>query len=46
VHVKQGSVTIADQYADPADHHVALVLAQAVPEVVYAEVMCSISQRA
>lgn len=38
VHVEQGSVTITDQYADPADHHVALVLAQAVPGVVHAEV--------
>ena len=38
VHVEQGSVTITDQYADPAEHHVALVLAQAVPGVVHAEV--------
>lgn len=33
VHVHQGSVTITDDYADPTDHHVALVLAQAVPGV-------------
>jgi CBS-domain-containing membrane protein len=46
VHVQQGSVTITDQYADPADHHVALVLAQAVPGVVHAEVVHSTSQRA
>lgn len=44
-HVAQASVTITDQYADPADHHVALVLAQAVPGVVHAEVMHSSSQR-
>ncbi|MGH4011867.1 MAG: CBS domain-containing protein [Pseudonocardiaceae bacterium] len=46
VHVQQGSVTITDQYADPTDHHVALVLAQAVPGVVHAEVVHSSSQRA
>lgn len=39
VHAAQGSVTITDQYPDPADHHVALVLAQAVPGVVHAEVV-------
>jgi CBS domain-containing protein len=38
VHVHQGSVTITDEYSDPADHHVALVLAQAVPGVVHVEV--------
>ncbi|MGH3752969.1 MAG: hypothetical protein ACRDRP_09775 [Pseudonocardiaceae bacterium] len=31
---------------DPADHHVALVLAQAVPGVVHAEVVHSTPQRA
>jgi len=46
VHVRQGAVTITDRYADPAGHHVALVLAQAVPGVVHAEVMHSTSQRA
>ncbi|HEV7450209.1 MAG TPA: CBS domain-containing protein [Pseudonocardiaceae bacterium] len=40
-HVAQASVTITDQYADPADHHVALVLAQAVPGVVHAQVVHS-----
>lgn len=45
VHVEQGSVTITDQYTDPADHHVALVLAQAVPGVVNAKVVHSSSQR-
>jgi CBS domain-containing protein len=45
VHVQQGSVTITDQYPDPADHHVALVLAQAVPGVTHAEVVHSTSQR-
>jgi hypothetical protein len=44
-HVEQGSMIITDQYADPADHHVALVLAQAVPGVVHAEVVHSSSQR-
>jgi predicted transcriptional regulator len=39
VHVDHGSVTITDQYNDPTDHHVALVLAQAVPGVVHAEVV-------
>lgn len=39
VHAARGSVTITDQYPDPADHHVALVLAQAVPGVVHAEVV-------
>ncbi|MGH4025867.1 MAG: CBS domain-containing protein [Pseudonocardiaceae bacterium] len=38
VQVHQGSVTITDDYADQADHHVALVLAQAVPGVVHVEV--------
>lgn len=42
VHVQQGSVTITDQYTD---HHVALVLAQAVPGVVHTEVVHSTSQR-
>jgi CBS domain-containing protein len=46
VHVRQGSVTITDQYTDPAGHHVALVLAQAVPGVTHAEVVHSTSQRA
>jgi CBS domain-containing protein len=46
VHVKQGSVTITDQHPDPAQHHVALVLAQAVPGVVHAEVTQSTSQPA
>jgi len=46
VHVRQGAVTITDRYADPAGHHVALVLAQAVPGVVHAEVVHSTSQRA
>jgi hypothetical protein len=40
-HVAQASVTITDQYADPADHHVALMLAQAVPGVVHAQVVHS-----
>jgi len=39
VHVDHGSVTITDQYNNPADHHVALVLAQAVPGVVHAHVL-------
>jgi CBS domain-containing protein len=43
VHADHGSVTITDQSADPADHHVALVLAQAVPGVVHAQVVCSSS---
>lgn len=46
VHVEQGSVTITDQYANPTDHHVALVLAQAVPGVVHAEVEHSTSRPA
>jgi hypothetical protein len=46
VHVRHGSVTITDQYPDPADHHVALVLAQAVPGVAHAEVVHATSQRA
>jgi CBS domain-containing protein len=41
VHVQQGSVTITDEFADPADHHVALVLAQSVPGVVHVEVVHS-----
>lgn len=45
VHVRHGSVTITDQYPGPADHHVALVLAQAVPGVAHAEVVHSTSQR-
>ncbi len=43
VHADHGTVTITDQFADPVDHHVALVLAQAVPGVVHAEVVCSSS---
>jgi CBS-domain-containing membrane protein len=43
VHAHQGAVTITDQYDDPADHHVALVLAQAVPGVVHAQVVHSTS---
>lgn len=39
VHADHGTVTITDQFADPADHHVALVLAQAVPGVIHAEVV-------
>jgi CBS domain-containing protein len=46
VHVRHGSVTITDQYPDPADHHVALVLAQAAPGVAHAEVVHATSQRA
>jgi len=46
VHADHGTVTITDQFADPADHHVALVLAQAVPGVVHAEVVCSASRPA
>jgi CBS domain-containing protein len=46
VHVDHGTVTITDQFADAADHHVALVLAQAVPGVVHAEVVCSSSMPA
>lgn len=46
VGIIQGSVTITDQHTDPADHHVALVLAQAVPGVTHAEVVHSTSQRA
>jgi CBS domain-containing protein len=45
VHVQQGSVTITDQHADPADHHVVLVLAQSVPGVVHAKVEHSTAQR-
>jgi CBS domain-containing protein len=41
VHADHGTVTITDQFADPVDHHVALVLAQAVPGVVHAEVVHS-----
>ncbi|MFN2495908.1 MAG: CBS domain-containing protein [Pseudonocardiaceae bacterium] len=44
VHARQGSVTITDEYADPADHHVALVLAQAVPGVLHVEVMHTTSR--
>jgi CBS domain-containing protein len=43
VHVHHGSVTITDQYNNSADHHVALVLAQAVPGVVHAHVVHSSS---
>lgn len=39
VRADHGTVIVTDQFADPADHHVALVLAQAVPGVVHAEVM-------
>ena len=46
VHADHGTVTITDQFADPADHHVALVLAQAVPGVVHAEVTCVASTSA
>lgn len=46
VHAQYGSVTITDQYANPADHHVALVLAQAVPGVVHAEVVHAASPMA
>ena len=46
VHVHHGAVTITDQYNDPTDHHVALVLAQSVPGVVHAEVMHATSQLA
>jgi CBS domain-containing protein len=45
VHVQQGAVTITDQHSNPADHHVALVLAQAVPGVVYATVEHPTTQR-
>ena len=45
VHVEQGSVTITDQHTDPTEHHVALVLAQAVPGVVHAEVTQSTPQQ-
>ena len=43
VRADHGTVTITDQFADPADHHVALVLAQAVPGVVHAKDVCSSS---
>jgi hypothetical protein len=39
-------VTITDQFANPVDHHIALVLAQAVPGVVHAEVVCAASTSA
>jgi CBS-domain-containing membrane protein len=45
VHVRHGSVTITDQYPAPADHHVALVLAQAVAGVAHAEAVHATSQR-
>ena len=45
VHVQQGAVTITDQHTNPADHHVALVLAQAVPGVVHATVEHPTTQR-
>lgn len=45
VDVHEGSVTITDEYSDPVDHHVALVLAQAVPGVVHAEVTTGTSSR-
>lgn len=45
VRARQGSVTIIDEYDDPAEHHVALVLAQAVPGVVHAEVIPTTSRR-
>jgi CBS domain-containing protein len=46
VHADHGAVIITDQYDDPTDHHVALVLAQAVPGVVHAKVVHSTSQPA
>ncbi|MBV9163519.1 MAG: CBS domain-containing protein [Pseudonocardiales bacterium] len=46
VHARNGAVTITDQYANPTDHHVALVLAQAVPGVVHAKIMHFTSQPA
>jgi CBS domain-containing protein len=46
VSAQLGSVIITDQYNDPADHHVALVLAQSVPGVVHAEVVHATSQPA
>jgi CBS domain-containing protein len=46
VHADHGAVTITDQHDDPTDHHVALVLAQAVPGVVHAKVVHSTSQPA
>jgi hypothetical protein len=39
------AVTITDQHTDPTDHHVALVLAQAVPGVVHAKVEHSTTQQ-
>jgi CBS-domain-containing membrane protein len=39
VHADHGTVTITDQYNDPTDHHIALVLVQAVPGVVHATVV-------
>jgi CBS domain-containing protein len=45
VHTQQGAVTITDESADPADHHVALVLAQAVPGVLHVEVVHSSTPR-
>jgi CBS domain-containing protein len=44
VHARQGSVTITDEYADLTDHHVALVLAQAVPGVGHVEVVHTASR--
>ncbi len=38
-------MTITDQHTNPADHHVALVLAQAVPGVVHATVEHPTTQR-
>lgn len=39
VRARDGRVHITDEYADPADHHVALILAESVPGVVHAEVV-------
>lgn len=46
VHADHGAVTITDQYDNPTDHHVALVLAQAVPGVAHAKVVHSTAQPA
>ncbi|MGH4025190.1 MAG: CBS domain-containing protein [Pseudonocardiaceae bacterium] len=39
VQTHEGRVLITDEYADPADHHTARILAEAVPGVVHAEVV-------
>ena len=44
VSARLGSVIITDRYNDPAEHHVALVLAQSVPGVVHAEVLHATSK--